>query len=133
MSLSAYEGERSAVETKSGESVRQSDPGLRRPTPPSTAGRKPAARPPVSQSSILHSSAAVASREAGIPQPKTGRGAGQSPAEMPQRAALGSFSPPAKSSHDQTPTLDDSDIKALIEFFLTLDRWDKEAHGPQVM
>ena len=39
-------GERSAVRPKSGESVSQSDPGLRRPTPPSTAGRKPAARPP---------------------------------------------------------------------------------------
>ena len=39
-------GERSAVRPKSGQSVSQSDPGLRRPTPPSTAGRKPAARPP---------------------------------------------------------------------------------------
>ena len=126
-------GERSAVGPKSGESVRQSDPGLRRPTPPSTAGRKPAARPPVSQSSILHSSAAVMSREAGIAQPKTGRGAGQSPAEMPQRAALGSFSPLAEPGQDQIPALNDSDIQALIEFFLTLDRWDKEAHGPQVM
>lgn len=82
-------GERSAVRPKSGESVRQSDPGLRRPTPPSTAGRKPAARPRLQLVRTIEPAEAPKAREAGLPQPKTGRGAGQSPAVSAQRAALG--------------------------------------------
>jgi hypothetical protein len=132
-SLPAVTGERSAVGPKSGESVCQSDPGLRRPTPPSTAGRKPAARPPVQFLPATNSKAVPSSREAGLPQPKIGRGAGQSPASQTQRAALGSFSRSAESSSVPPYALDDSQIAALIQFFQTLDRWDREAHGPQVM
>jgi hypothetical protein len=118
-------GERSAVRPKSGQSVSQSDPGLRRPTPPVTAGRKPAARPPISP----RTARADATREAGIPQPKIGRGAGQSPAALDQREALGSClqSPDLQSS--PLVTLDKSQIRALADFIKTLDRWDREAHG----
>src|SRR5579862_945110 len=84
-------GERSAVRPKSGESVCQSDPGLRRPTPPSTAGRKPAARPPFQMDAPLARQGCAQSREAGLAQPKIGRGAGQGPAVSTQREALGSL------------------------------------------
>jgi len=131
--LPAIMGERSAVRPKSGESVRQSDPGLRRPTPPSTAGRKPAARPPVQFHSAADSKDDFRPREAGGAQRKTGRGAGQSPDVQSRRAAPGSFTPSAQSDSDLPHALEDSDIKALIQFFQTLDRWDREAHGPQVM
>jgi hypothetical protein len=78
-------GERSAVRPKSGQSVSQSDPGLRRPTPPTTAGRKPAARPPVQ---FLPTTSNHDSRVVNFSQHKTVRGAGQSPALFTQRAAL---------------------------------------------
>ena len=117
-------GERSAVGRKSGESVRQSDPGLRRPTPPSTAGRKPAARPPVSIPSASDVERDVLSREAGVTQRKTGRGVGQSSTVSAQREALG-FSIPSGSI--PTRELSDPEITALIQFFQTLDRWDGES------
>ena len=110
--------ERSAVENKSGETVHQSVPGLRRPTSPATAGRKPAARPPVCPES----------REAGLrSQPKTGRGARKSPAIAEQREALlpdneSSFNAPLAGM------LDEHHIQTLVEFFTILDRWDREAH-----
>jgi hypothetical protein len=125
-------GERSAVRPKSGKSVRQSDPALRRPTTPSTAGRKPAARPPVQTPSAIDLQLNSTFREAGISQRKTVRGAGQSPAIRSQRATLGSFTPSAESDLDLPYDLNDSQITALIEFFQILDRWDREAHGPQV-
>ncbi len=115
--------ERSAVGYKSGETVHQSVPGLRRPTSPATAGRKPAARPPVSLHEVRPES-----REAGLrSQPKTGRGAGQSPAIVEQRAALH----PDEESTSDAPLagmLDEHHIQALVEFFTILDRWDREAH-----
>ena len=80
-------GERSAVRPKSEQSVSQSDPGLRRPTPPLTAGRKPAARPPRSHEEGTYD---LKSREAGLAQPKIGQGAGQSPAVSARREALAS-------------------------------------------
>src|SRR5665213_2806671 len=126
-------GERSAVRPKSGKSVRQSAPALRRPTPPSTAGRKPAARPPVQIPAATDLQFDSTSREACISQRKTVRGAGQSPAIQAHREALGSFTPSGESGSVLTCDLGDSHIKTLIEFFQTLDRWDKEAHGPQVM
>jgi hypothetical protein len=126
-------GERSAVRPKSGKSVSQSDPGLRRPTPPSTAGRKPAARPPFQFLPSTDSVVVFPSREAGDTQRKTGRGPGQSPAIQSQCEALGSFTPSGESDPALPDTLDDSQITSLIQFFQTLDRWDKEAHGPQVM
>jgi len=121
-------GERSAVRPKSGESVRQSDPGLRRPTPPITAGRKPAARPPVQFLPATDSKTKSNKvREAGLTQRKTGRGAGRSPAVLSRRAAPDSFTLSAQSDSVLPYALDDSDIKALIQFFETLDRWDREA------
>jgi hypothetical protein len=125
-------GERSAVRQKSGESVSQSDPGLRRPTTPSTAGRKPAARPSVQFNPPIDSEGDYRPRAAGGAQRKTGRGAGQSPAILSQRAALCSFTPSVESDAVLPYALDDSQITALIEFFQILDRWDREAHGQQV-
>src|ERR1035438_6268048 len=121
-------GERSAVRPKSGKSVRQSDPALRRPTPPSTAGRKPAARPPTQIRPATDLQFDSTSREAGTPQCKTVRGVGQSPAQQAQGEALGSFTPSAESDLVLPYELDDSQITALIEFFQILDRWDREAH-----
>ena len=94
-----------------------------------TAGRKPAARPPISPRKARPNAA----REAGIPQPKIGQGAGQSPAISTQREALGFClqSPDLQSS--PLATLDKSQIKALAEFIKTLDRWDREAHGIHTM
>jgi len=126
-------GERSAVRPKSGQSVSQSDPGLRRPTPPSTAGRKPAARPTVQFYPATKSNDDFTPREAGGAQRKTGRGAGQSPAVQTQRAALGSLTPPADSDSVLPYALDDSHITALIEFFQILDRWNREAHAAKVL
>ena len=118
-------GERSAVRPKSGQSVSQSDPGLRRPTPPSTAGRKPAARPPISPWKARTNAA----REAGLPQPKIGQGAGQSPAISTQREALGTSLLTPEAQAAPLLTLDKSQIKALADFIKTLDRWDRETHG----
>ena len=126
-------GERSAVRPKSGQSVSQSDPGLRRPTPPSTAGRKPAARPPIQFLSAENSKVDSKARAAGLSQRKTGRSARRSLAIQARREATGSFTLPAESDAALPYALDDAHIAALIQFFETLDRWDKEAHGTQVM
>jgi hypothetical protein len=129
----AFIGERNAVGPKSGESVCQTGPGLRRPTIPSTAGRKPAARPPNYFPPATDPKVIPTAREAGGTQSKTGRGSGQSPANQAQREALASFTPNAQSNSFPSYVLDDSQITSLIQFFQTLDRWDKEAHGPHVM
>lgn len=123
-------GEWSAVRPKSGKSVRQSDPGLRRPTPPVTAGRKLAARPPVLPALATISLSTPLPCAGDHPQPKTGRGAGRSPAGQSQRAALGSSN---RTTHTEQPlacSLDDSQVAALLEFFKTLDRWDRESCSP---
>jgi hypothetical protein len=129
-------GERSAVDSNSGASVHQSDPGLRRPTPPPTAGRKPEARPPIhSQGFAVGVGVATQLREAGLPyQPKTGRGAGQSPATELQREALDTSkttdTPEAPALKARTAdSLSDDDIQQFIEFFKILDRWDRAQHG----
>ncbi len=119
-------GERGAVESKSGETVRQSVPALRRPTAPSTAGRKPAARPPIQFPPATNSHDDSRPREAAGSQRKTGRGAGQSPAIQSRRAAPGSFSRSAPSALTCPYALDDFQITALIQFFETLDLWDRE-------
>jgi len=124
-------GERSAVRLNSGQSVHQSDPGLRRPTPPPTAGRTPEARPPIHSHDF---GVAAKHREAGLPsQRKTGRGVGQSPAIELQREALDSS--PASDPHRADPldtgraeSLSDEDIRQIIDFFKMLDRWEKETH-----
>src|SRR6185437_5826084 len=97
-------GERSAVQSKSGQSVSQSDPGLRRPTPPATAGRKPAARPPFSVLSF------PTLRKAELAQPKTGRGAGQSPAVLRREAP--EINCPNRFLSDRS----ESELAPLIEF-----------------
>src|ERR1035437_5643110 len=99
----AQVGERSAVRPKSGKSVHQSDPGLRRPTPPPTVGRKPTARPPILNGSFTPSETNLTLRKAGPSQPKTGRGTGQSPAIQSRREAPGSN---AVSSAPRRPELD---------------------------
>ena len=119
-------GERSAARPKSGQSVSQSDPGLRRPTPPSTAGRKPAARPPQRNLSFTPLKPPLPPREAGPSQPKTGRVAGRSPAIQSRRAAPESE---ALSSASPLADLQDFELGPLLEFFKILDRWDREAHG----
>ncbi len=132
-------GERSAVRPKSGKSVHQSDPGLRRPTPPATAGRKPEARPPVS--TVCRPEVEIEdfeSRAAGLFQPKTGRGAGWNPATKAQREALGSLKPSVDRDAGaldacNLESLDDYSVRQLLEFFEILDRWDREAHGKQTM
>jgi len=131
-------GERDAVGPKSGPSVTQSDPGLRRPTPPPTAGRKPEARPPphsCASDSAVAVAVAVKPCEAGLPyHPKTGRGVGQSPAVELQREALDTSNttepstPPAPNART-ADSLSDDDIRQFIVFFQTLDRWDREQHG----
>jgi hypothetical protein len=133
-------GERDAVGPKSGLSVSQSDPGLTTPTLPPTAGRKPAARPPVhSHGFDVGVGVAPESREAGLSyQPKTGRGAGQNPAEELQREALDAdrtSDPRAAGTLDarSADSLSDDDIQQFIEFFKILDRWDREAHGHETM
>jgi hypothetical protein len=122
-------GERGAAGSKSGATVHQSVPGLRQPTTPVTAGRKPAARPPAFYPEP---------RAAGLrSQPKTGRGAGQSPVIETQRGALdrqANFTPSEQVKHSEDPlTLDETSTRALLEFFLTLDRWDREANHASVM
>jgi hypothetical protein len=112
-------GERSAVEIKSGVSVSQSDPALRRPTSPATAGLKPEARPPIAQR-------------------KTVRGVGQSPTVPPRREALGSSVQSDKLgalSLDgfASESLSDLEINTVIQFFTILDRWDREAHETKIM
>jgi hypothetical protein len=124
-------GERSAVETKSGKSVHQSDPGLRRPTSSATVGRKPAARPPILTASAVSIDNPEA-REVGLPQRKTGQGAGQSPAIPIQREALdaNAFNVGEIPSRK---TLEDSEIASLLQFFEILNRWDREAHDAEIM
>jgi len=129
-------GERDAVGPKSGPSVSQSDPGLRRPTLPPTAGRKPEARPPLhSHGFDLGVAVAPKLREAGLPyQPKTGRVAGPGPAEYLQREALDTnpTSDPREAGARDARTADslsEDDLQQIIEFFTILDRWAREAHG----
>lgn len=134
----SHTGERGAVRPKSGTSVHQSDPALRRPTPPPTAGRKPEARPPVTSHGFGFD-VAPESREAGLPsQRKTGRGTERRSVEYPQREALGTdqTSDPREAGALDARTADsltDDDVRQIIEFFTILDRWDREAHGTKTM
>lgn len=121
-------GERGAVELKSGQPVANSGPVLRRPTTPVTAGRKPAARPPV-----------LRGREAAPPpQPKSwpGFGAG-SPEEIARERVSASGPPTDESTRREAPALDQLDsefIARLRALFELLDRWDREAqHEAKIM
>jgi hypothetical protein len=108
--------EHSAVNPNSGKSVSHSDPGLRRPRPVPTAGRKPAARPLIAQA-------------------KSGQGAGQSPATERQREALASCSMPsggrgADALDAFSPEqLGEHSLKQLLSFFQLLDSWEREPHA----
>jgi hypothetical protein len=97
-------GERSAVCSNSGKTVHQSVPGLKRPTPSPTGGRKPSARP-----SRL--------------QPKTGRGAEQRSASEIEREALETSSP---SADREAVALSDFEITQILNLFRQLDRWDRK-------
>jgi hypothetical protein len=119
-------GERSAVRPKSGEAVRQSVPALRRPTPLSTAGRKPAARPPCDFPPPPDSKIDFRSLPGMGSQRKTGRGAGQSPDIQSRREAPRSFRRSDQAALTLPHSLDDSEVASLIRFFETLDRWDRE-------
>ena len=72
-------------------------------------------------------------REAGSSQPKTGRGAGQSPAIQSRRKALKSHEVSFTPGISLLDGLDDLQIAPLLEFFTILDRWDREAHGNRSM
>lgn len=111
-------GKRSAVRTESGESVSQSDPGLRRPTPPATAGRKPEACPALSSGVAADPSDSFNPRVAGQSQRKTGRGVGQSP---------------AASVVDWSSELDPESLARLIAFLHLLDEWERSLHAEKVM
>jgi hypothetical protein len=111
-------GERSAARLKSGESVRQSDPGLRRPTPPATSGRKPEACPALSSGGAPDPGVPFNPRVAGPSQRKTGRGAGQSP---------------AASVVDCSSELDAEPLARLLAFFKLLDEWERKLHAQKVM
>src|SRR5512146_2922733 len=79
----AHTGERDAVGRNSGQPVTHSGPGLRRPTLPATAGRKPEARPPV----LYDPAQLEQARAAGLAQPKSGPGCGAgSPASAEREA-----------------------------------------------
>ena len=113
-------GERIAADSNSGNAVDHSAPGLKQPTHPSTAGRKPEARPPILQ-----------------PKSGPGRGAG-SPAIECQREALGSMVPSGEREAfalDAVPSesLSEIEIQSVIQFFTILDRWDREAHETKIM
>jgi hypothetical protein len=66
--------------------------------------------------------------EAGLAQPKTGRGAGQSPAIQSRREA-----PQCEHVGSVLPELSDAELAPLIQFIKILDRWDWEAHGTPSM
>jgi hypothetical protein len=123
----ACAGERGAVGLKSGNSVANSEPVLRRPTTPATAGRKPAARPPVSRGCAAPPAT----------QPKSWRGfGGGAPEEIARERASASGPPADDSAARKLPALDSLDAAAvsqLRQFFELLDRWDREAHDPQAM
>src|SRR5690348_6259623 len=104
-------GKRSAVEFDSGERVANSRPGLRRPTSPLRAGRKPDACPPNLPTS----------------QPKSwpGLGAG-GPEENYRERASASGNPPDASEPREAralDALDDFSLSQLRHFFELLDRW----------
>lgn len=121
-------GERSAVRPNSGKSVRQSDPGLRGPTPPPTAGRKPAARPPLRFPPSLLPAPSEKLTEAQPAQPKTGRGVGRSPTKETARSAGIHLLPIDLESRCEQ--IEEVQIAALIQFFRILDQWDQETDSP---
>lgn len=104
--------ERDAALPKSGVTVAHSVPVLKGPTLPSTAARTSAAR--------LEAVQGAASRPA--LQPKSGQGSGD---RVPRLKA--------KQSSPVALALSEADIRALAEFILILDRWDREAHGTPTM
>jgi hypothetical protein len=116
MRKTAQSGERDAALRKSGDAVAHSVPVLKGPTLSATADRTSAARMGAMQGAILRPAF----------QPKSGQGAGQSPAISSQREAL--------HPENENPNahlagmLDEHHIQVLVEFFTILDGWDREAH-----
>jgi hypothetical protein len=91
--------ERNAAGLKSGNAVAHSAPVLTRPTSPQL---------PVESRRLAPAQNAVAALHP--VQPKSGRGVGQSPTML-----------------DAPVNLEDGDIAKLVELFLLLDSWDREA------
>jgi hypothetical protein len=124
----AVAGERGAVGSKSGNSVANSEPVLRRPGTPATAGRKPAARPPISR----EREAPPLSQLKGWP----GFGAGSHEEIARERESVSGL-PPEPSVRREASALDALDsesISRLRAFFELLDRWDREAeHDRKIM
>lgn len=104
--------ERDAVLPKSGFTVAHSVPVLKEPTLPKTADRTSAAR--------LEAVQGAFSRPAF--QPKSGQGSGDRvPRLITERGS------------SISTALSEADTRALVEFILLLDRWDREAHGIPTM
>jgi hypothetical protein len=106
--------ERIAADSNSGDTVTHSVPGLKRPTHSATAGRTPAARPP-------------------LLQPKSGPGYGAgSPASLPPGCAADrgaesdddAQASPLSCTHNQPVELDDFAIRQIREVFELLHSWD---------
>lgn len=118
-------GERSAVGNKSGNSVANSEPVLRRPETPPTAGRNPAARPPKSRGR----------RAVPATQPKSWQGCGDGvPEDIARERDCASGQPPEQSVGRGAPALDADSISRLRTFFELLDHWDREAaHETKIM
>lgn len=113
-------GERGAVGLKSGDSVANSEPVLRRPGTPSTADRKPAARPPASQRCAVSPAT----------QPQSWQGFGDRvPEEIARERISASGLQPETSVGRAASALETNDtdsISQLRAFFELLDRWDRE-------
>jgi len=122
-------GEWSAVKLKPGESVSESAPGLRRPIPPSPAGRKLTARLQDPSLSPAESRDGFPPRASSRTQRKTGRGAGQQSGIQSQSAEMDSFTENPRSDSISQGSLNDLQITTLIQFFQALDRWDRELHS----
>ena len=62
----------------------------------------------------------------------SGQGAGLSPAFKPTQDRPGSFTSIEGCGLSVPAEISDSDVEALLDFFMTLDRWDREAGGETV-
>jgi hypothetical protein len=103
-------GKRNAVRIKTGQSVDHSDPVLRvEPTSSLTAGRNPEASPSLSQRKSGRE------REGG-PLALSGGAADAMPADAVKPVALTS-----------------EELDRIRDFFLQLDRWDRESNDASVM
>jgi hypothetical protein len=119
-------GKRNAAGNKSGSTVANSAPVLRRPTSPLTAGRKPAASPPSTSGVGVAIGVGVAvdiAVDLGV-DVAVDLGVGASGSQLKSWAVTQSNSSNALSACPP-PLLSDSDISELRSFFELLDQWDR--------